>query len=153
MLGNLNTQYRKRDASDAPKRDTDVQNGHFKSWSNAHMYRTSTRDMGKRYPQSTKNQVIPGYQGHVPGNHADNNFAKSKTQASRDQFNREKFQPSRSTGSFPAKPFALSLMGTTLGKFGGGLEDEYHAVSRKHGGSTIPMAHPNYSQSSWTSVA
>ena len=60
--------------------------------------------------------------------------------------------PSRSTGQFPAKPFALSLMGTTLGKFGGGLEDEYHAVSRKHGGCTIPMTHPNYSQSSWKSV-
>jgi hypothetical protein len=53
--------------------------------------------------------------------------------------------------SFPSKPVTLSVMGTTLGKFGGGLDDEYHVVSSKHGGNTIPMAHPNYRDTKWES--
>ena len=52
MLGNLNGAYRKRDASDDPRRSIDVSNNEFKSWTGDHMYRTSTRDMQKRYPQS-----------------------------------------------------------------------------------------------------
>ena len=30
-----------------------------------------------------------------------------------------------------------------MGRFGGGLDDEYHTVSRFHGGPTIPKEHPN----------
>lgn len=50
MLGNLNTQYRRRDVSDDPRRETNVSNDQFKSWGSGHMYRTSSRDMSKRYP-------------------------------------------------------------------------------------------------------
>jgi hypothetical protein len=37
----------------------------------------------------------------------------------------------------------------TLGKFGGGLEDEYHTVSRFHGKSTLTKEHPNYVCDPW----
>ncbi len=54
MLGNLNGAYKARSAADDPKRSTDVQNNQFKAWTNANMYRTSTRDMSKKTPQKTK---------------------------------------------------------------------------------------------------
>jgi len=73
----------------------------------------------------------------------DNNFAKTFTRISREQFNRQVYLPPRVTEFFPSRPFTTSLVGRTLGRLGGGLDDEYHTVSRFHGGPTIPKEHPN----------
>ena len=43
----------------------------------------------------------------------------------------------------------MSSDGRTLGKFGGGLDDEYHTVSRFFGKTTIPVPHPNFGESKW----
>lgn len=151
MLGNLNTAYRSRSLADDPKMQVDVSNNDFKKWQNDHMYRTSTRDMSKRTPQKSKKYAIPGYHGHIPGTGADTNYGKGFTQVSRQQHNRNRFLPDRVTEQFPTKPQAATLMGKTLGNFGGGLQDEYHVVTRRYGGVTIPKTHPNYSEHNWQS--
>lgn len=151
MLGNLNTAYRSRSQADEPKRQIDVSNNDFKNWNQDHMYRTSTRDMSKRSPQASKKYAIPGYHGHIPGTASDTNYGKSYTQVSRQQHNRDKFLNQRVTEQFPTKPFAQTLMGKTLGKFGGGLQDEHHVITHRHGGVTIPKTHPNYAEHTWQS--
>ena len=108
------------------------------------MYRTSYRDMHKASPIKNKSYGIPGYSGHIPGTTADTNYGKRFAVVTREQFNRSKYLPARKTDLFPQRPMSLTSMERTISRFGGGLEDEYHTVSRFHGKSTIPMTHPNY---------
>ena len=117
----------------------------FLSWTNQHMYRTSSSDMSSKVPVSSKNYAIPGYLGYIPGA-SDSPMEKSFSRMSKDQLNRAVYLPARTTDSFPNKPVNFSR---TSGKFGGGLEDEYHTVSRFHGKCTIPVTHPNYQDNLW----
>ena len=54
--------------------------------------------------------------------------------------------PVRTLELFPNRPFSSKR---TLGRLGGGLEDEHHTISRFHGKSTIPMTHPNIQDNLW----
>lgn len=117
----------------------------FLAWTNKNHYRTSSLDMSSKAPAPSKTYAIPGYSGYIPGA-SDTPMEKGFTRITRDQFSREIYLPARTTDSFPKRPVSLSM---TLGKFGGGLEDEYHTVSRFHGKTTIPMTHPNYQDNLW----
>jgi len=127
----------------------DLGNQDFKAWSQQNFYRTSYRDMSKKYPQKEKSYAIPGYSGYIPGTNADNNFGKGFTRTAREQLNRNKYLPPQVTEKFPKRPFSTSVMGRSVGRVGGGLDDEYHTVSRFHGKTTIPMTHPNFSNQTW----
>ena len=124
----------------------------FRAWSSNHLYRTSTSDMHSASPPKNKNYAIPGYTGIIPGVASDNTFGKSFTKTSREQLSPEVYLPSRNIEVFPKKPAMKLLMKRTVGKFGGGLEDEYHTVSRFHGKSTLSKEHPNYINNIWTTV-
>lgn len=43
----------------------------------------------------------------------------------------------------------MSPLGRTLGRFGGGLDYEYHSYTRAHGGSTLTKEHPNIVSHNW----
>lgn len=43
-------------------------------------------------------------------------------------------------------------MSRNLGRFGGGLDDEYHNTLHKFGASTIPSTHPNVVSETWQST-
>lgn len=116
------------------------------------MYRTSYRDMHKKRPQKPKSYVIPGYAGYVPSVKADNMFARSTTEISKETFNRDKYLDKRTTEFFPSRPVTTNVMGRTLGRLGGGLDDEYHTISRFHGNSTLPKGHPNVAEHAWTTT-
>ena len=145
MLGNYNAPY--QTASLSPTRPLGITTSDFKEWATQNMYRSSYRDMYKKTPVKNKNYAIPGYSGHIPGTKADTNYGKRFAVVNREQFVRKKYLPEPKTILFPQRPSSLSPMEQTLGNFGGGLEDEYHTVSRFHGRSTIPMTHPNYTAS------
>ena len=136
-------------AQELPKKEVDLNPHDFQAWHTQHHYRTHYRDMTKKAPAPPKKYAIPGYAGYIPSSMVDNNYGKTFTQTSKEQLNRNKYLPERLTDSFPQRPFTSETMGKTLGKFGGGLEDEYHTISRFHGKCTIPMSHPNYTNTSW----
>lgn len=46
----------------------------------------------------------------------------------------------------------MSEMSRSLGRFGGGLDDEYHCTLHKYGASTIPNTHPNVVPETWQSI-
>ena len=121
----------------------------FRIWTSQNLYRTSTADMQSPRPPKNKTSAIPGYQGAIPGSRSDNNFGKTFTKISREQLSRPVYLTSRLTEFFPNKPQIQSPMGRTLGKFGGGLQDEYHTVSHFHGQSTLSKEHPNYIGETW----
>lgn len=152
MLGNFNSTLPNRSWAKDPKSDADMQNRDFKNWTAGNMYRTSYRDMHKKHPQKPKSYAIPGYAGYVPSVKADNLYAKTYTEISKVTFNRDKYLGQRTTEFFPSRPFTTTTMGRTLGRFGGGLDDEYHTVSRFHGKSTLPKEHPNVAESNWTTT-
>lgn len=131
------------------KQDAGVSNHDFKSWAASHMYRTSYKDMTKQVPVQAKKYAIPGYAGYIPGTAADTNLGRRFTMTSKEQLNRGVYLPGRKTEMFPQRPITSTVQGRTLGRFGGGLHDEYHTVSRLHGMATIPKEHPNYSNSHW----
>ena len=58
--------------------------------------------------------------------------------------NRDKFMPMR--------PYTVIHGNASMyGRFGGGLKDEYHALSNKYGGCTIPVPHPSIgAKNMWT---
>jgi hypothetical protein len=116
------------------------------------MYRTSYRDMHKKRPQKSKTYAIPGYAGYVPSVTADNLFAKTFTEISKETYNRDKYLDKRTTEFFPSRPITMTAMGRTLGRLGGGLDDEYHTVSRFHGKSTLSKEHPNFTDPAWTTT-
>lgn len=97
-----------------------------------------------------KNYAIRGYSEHIPGKNADTNYGKRFAIVSREQFTRDKYLPQRQTWLFPQRPLSLSPISRNLGKFDGGIEDELHTVPRFHGKSTIPITHPNYTASEWS---
>jgi hypothetical protein len=148
MLGNFNSSYKSADAS--PMKYSEISPKDFEEWSSSNMYRSSYRDMYKKTPVKSKNYAIPGYTGHIPGTIADTNYGKRFAVVTKEQFTREKYLPKRYTENFPQRPVSLSSMEKTYSKFGGGLEDEYHTISRFHGKSTIPTTHPNYTTTEWT---
>lgn len=119
-------------------------------WSSSNMYRTSYTDMHKSSPSKNKSYAIPGYSGHIPGLSSDGDYGKRFSIASREHLSREKYFPGRLTEKFPKRPSSLSPASSIKGRFGGGLEEEYHTVSRLYGKSTIPVTHPNYSSDSWS---
>ena len=151
MLGNYNSSN--KTSSLSPTRSPGPNSKDFEGWASQHMYRSSYRDMHKTTPVKNKTYAIPGYTGHIPGTTADTNYSKRFAVITRQQFVREKYLVPRKTEVFPQRPTSISPMSKTqgLGQFGGGIEDEYHTVSRFHGKSTIPMTHPNYTASDWTS--
>jgi hypothetical protein len=106
--------------------------------------------MHKSSPIKNKSYAIPGYSGHIPGLSSDSDYGKRFTIATREQFSREKYLPVRLTSKFPQRPASLSPSNSTKGRFGGGISEEYHSISRFHGKSTIPTTHPNYSPSDWS---
>lgn len=116
------------------------------------MYRTSYRDMSKQKPFGCKKSAIPGYAGHIPGFVPDNNFGNTFTKMTYEQFNRQKYLSAPKTEFFPNRPVTMNPYETKHGKFGGGLADEYHCVSRLHGNSTITTNHPNYAHAEWVSI-
>lgn len=148
MLGNLNSNS--QSAKVLPKPNTPISANDFRIWTSQNLYRTSTSDMNGSSQVKNKTSAIPGYQGAIPGSASDNNFGKTFAKISREQFSRPVYLPSRLTEFFPNKPIVISEMGKTLGKFGGGLEDEYHTVSRFHGKATVGKEHPNYISDPWT---
>ena len=101
--------------------------------------------MSCKAPVPSKSYAIPGYFGYIPGA-SDSPMEKSFTRISKEQLNRQVYLPAQTTDSFPNKPVSFSR---TCGKFGGGLEDEYHTVSRFHGKTTIPATHPNFQDNLW----
>mmetsp|Transcript_32683 Transcript_32683/g.32400 ORF Transcript_32683/g.32400 Transcript_32683/m.32400 type:complete len:206 (+) Transcript_32683:127-744(+) len=106
--------------------------------------------MTSKTPITTKTYAIPGYAGYIPGAKADDNFGSSFTKTVRQQFNRDKYLNPRSTERFPNRPYeSSSPIKRMHGKFGGGLEEEYHTISRFHGKCTIPQTHPNYADDSF----
>ena len=149
MLGNYNSAHKASSLS--PTRSPGPTPKDFQEWASQHMYRTSYHDMHKKTPVKAKTYAIPGYSGHIPGTTADTNYSKRFSVITREQFQRSKYLSPRQTELFPQRPSSLSPMSKTQGRFGGGLEDEHHTVSRFHGKSTIPMTHPNYTASEWTS--
>ena len=108
----------------------------FTAWTSKNQYRTSSLDMSQKFPAAPKTYAIPGYAGYIPGL-ADTPLEKNFTVISKEQFCRDTYLPARTTDSFPNRPL------------GGGLEDEYHTISRFHGKSTIPITHPNYQDNLW----
>jgi hypothetical protein len=152
MLGNFNSSTPNHTWTKGLQTDAQMVNRDFKSWTSGQMYRTSYRDMHKKHPQKPKSYVIPGYGGYVPSVVADNMFSKSTTELSKETFNRTKYQQQRTTEFFPNRPFTTNVMGRTLGRLGGGLDDEYHTATRFHGNSTAQKGHPNTTESTWTSV-
>lgn len=152
MLGNFNSSAANRSWSHEPKLDAQMESRDFKRWTGGQMYRTSYRDMHKKHPQKPKSYAIPGYAGYVPSVKSDNLYAKTYTEISKETFNRDKYLDKRVTEFFPSRPLTTCAMGRTLGRFGGGLDDEYHTVSRFHGKSTISKEHPNVADSNWTTT-
>ena len=94
--------------------------------------------MSKKYQPPPKKYAVPGYAGYIPGTSSDTNFGSTYANTSKHQFNREKYLPERQIEVFPNRP-QTQQVNRTLGKFGGGLHDEYHTVSRFHGKKTIPF--------------
>jgi hypothetical protein len=150
MLGNLNNPN-SQSAKTLSKFAMTLNPEDFNSWTKKNLYRTSTADMHRPSSQGNKDYVIPGYSGVVPGVKSDNNFGKTFTKISREQFTREKYLPERIHEFFPNRP-VKTAMGKTLGKFGGGLEDEYQTISRFHGNPTMSKEHPNYIADPWTTT-
>ena len=151
MLGNHNCSS-SQSAKALPKFYQQVNANDFRAWTSQNLYRTSTSDMCSPSPQNNKDYAIPGYTGTIPGVKSDNNFGKTFTKISREQLSREVYLPSRVTEFFPKRPANQPVMGRTLGKFGGGLHDEYHTVSRFHGQSTLTKEHPNYMSNPWSTI-
>lgn len=149
MSGSFNNSPTKT-YSTTPGRQRKISAEDFTEWASKNLYRSSYRDMHKQSPVKNKNYAIPGYSGHIPGKNADTNYGKRFAIVSREQFTRDKYLPQRQTELFPQRPLSLSPISRNLGKFGGGIEDEFHTVSRFHGRSTIPMTHPNYTASDWS---
>lgn len=148
MLGNYNSPV--KTVSITPGRQRNITPQDFTEWATRNMYRSSYRDMHKQSPVKNKNYAIPGYSGHIPGSSADTNYGKRFAVVSREQLSREKYLPPKKTVLFPQRPSSISPIDQKHGKFGGGLEDEYHTVSRFHGKSTIPITHPNYTDADWS---
>ena len=148
MLGNFNSSI--KPSSLSPVKNREISPTDFHEWASQNMYRSSYRDMYKKSPAKAKSYAIPGYSGHIPGTSADTNYGKRFALVTREQFSREKYLPARQTELFPKRPTSLSPTTTGYGRFGGGVEDEYHTVSRYHGKSTIPMTHPNYTAADWS---
>lgn len=146
MLGNYNSPYKSSTVSPTPRK---ISTEDFQQWASNHLYRTSYRTMHSPSPVKNKNYAVPGYTGHIPGVSADTNYGKRFAAITRDQFSREKYLPPRLTEKFPQRPDNSSQLSQTASKFGGGLLDEYHTVSRFHGRSTIPETHPNFTASEW----
>lgn len=148
MLGNFNSpQASKMQTFYSPS--STVKASDFRAWTSQNHYRTSTSDMTSPDPVKNKTSAIPGYQGTIPGTKSDNNFAKTFAKISREQFSRPVYLPPRTLEFFPNRPVQSSIPRTS-GKFGGGLEDEYHTVSRFHGKSTLLKEHPNYVSDPWS---
>lgn len=124
---------------------TPINSRDFMVWTSQNHYRTSSLDMSFKAPARPKEYVIPGYAGFVPGA-ADSPLEKSQTWTSKEQLNRDKYLPERTIENFPNRPQSTKKI---LGRVGGGLEDEYHTVSRFHGKTTIPMTHPNVQDNNW----
>jgi hypothetical protein len=147
MLGNYNSSQKSQSTSPSPGK---LVPSDFKEWESQNMYRSWYRDMHKTSPVKNKNYAIPGYTGHIPGASADTNYGKRFAALTREQFCRKKYLPERITEKFPQRPENVSTMTTPSSKFGGGLLDEFHSISRFHGKCTIPETHPNYTASDWT---
>lgn len=147
MLGNFNSIQGNTRAGF--KATSPVAARDFRAWTSHNQYRTSTSDMASPNPPEPKTYAIPGYKGMIPGTKSDNNFGKTFAKISREQLSREVYLPQRTTEFFPNRPVTQNLLGRTLGKFGGGLDDEYHTVSRFHGKSTWVKEHPNYVSDNW----
>lgn len=147
MLGNFNSPHASQTKTFC-KASSPVTVTDFRSWSSHNQYRTSTSDMSSPDPVKNKTSAIPGYSGTIPGTNSDNNFGKTFTKISREQLTRAVYLPGRTTEFFPNRPLNAAYS-RTLGKFGGGLEDEYHTVSRFHGKSTLAKEHPNYVSDPW----
>lgn len=152
MLGNLNSPLSST-SQNFFKPTSPITANDFRAWTSHNQYRTSTHDMRSSSPPKNKTFAMPGYKGIVPGTKSDNNFGKTFTKISREQFTREIYLPTKPTEFFPNRPVVQTAMGRTLGKFGGGLDDEYHTVSRFHGKSTLNKEHPNYVCDPWTTTS
>lgn len=146
MLGNYNSPYKSSSVSPTPKR---ISINDFQEWASNNLYRTSYRTMHSPSPVKNKNYAVPGYTGHIPGVSADTNYGKRFAAITREQFTRAKYLPPRITEKFPQRPENSSQASQANSKFGGGLLDEFHTVSRFHGKCTIPETHPNYTASDW----
>ncbi|CAG9319578.1 unnamed protein product [Blepharisma stoltei] len=150
MLGNLNSVNSSFRHSSPLVRSNDITPTDLSAWTSKNHFRTSSNDMGSKTPITTKSCAIPGYSGYIPGARADDNFGSTFTKTVKEQFNRQKYLNPRATERFPNRPYeSSSPMRRTHGKFGGGLEEEYHTISRFHGKCTIPQTHPNYADDSF----
>lgn len=149
MLGNYNSVNSSFRNPSPQQKSLDISLNDLKTWTSNHHFRTSSQDMTSKTPITTKTYAIPGYSGYIPGVKADHNFGSSFTKTVREQFNRDKYLNPRTTERFPNRPYeSVSPIRRAHGKFGGGLEEEYHTISRFHGKSTIPKTHPNYTDES-----
>lgn len=151
MLGNLNSPQNST-CHNFFKPANPIAAEDFRVWTSNNHYRTSKNDMESSSPPKNKTYAVPGYKGVIPGTKSDNNFGKTFTKISREQFTREIYLPTKPSEFFPNRPVAQTSMGRTLGKFGGGLDDEYHTVSCFHGKSTLCKEHPNYVSDPWTTT-
>lgn len=146
MLGNYNSPTVSQSMSPTPKK---IAVSDFKEWESKNIYRSWYRDMHKASPVKNKTYAIPGYTGHIPGASSDTHYGKRFAVMTREQFVRDKYLPERLLEKFPQRPENSSQISSQGSKFGGGLNDEFHTVSRFHGRCTIPETHPNYTASDW----
>ena len=109
--------------------------------------------MQSSHPAKNKTSTIPSSQGTIPGSRTDNNFGKTFAKTSREEFSRLVYLTSRLTEFFLNKAQIQSPMDRSLGKFGGGLEDEYHTVSHFHGQWTFCKEHPHYISDAWSTTS
>lgn len=130
-------------------RDLALKPEDFVAWTAGNHYRTSSLDMSYKAPCPSKTYAIPGYAGHIPGS-SDTHVEKGFTVTTREQLTRDKYLPARTIDVFPNRP---NNSERTLGRFGGGLEDEYHTISRFHGKTTIPATHPNIQDNVWLTTS
>ena len=123
------------------KQEVDVQPQDFTNWDASYLYRTSYRCMAKKKPVGMRQYVMPGYSGYLPGVRADNLFGSSHTRLSKETLNRSAYSAARPERVFPNSP--AQPRNSFLGRLGGGLEDEFHSVSRFHGQQTLTQNHPS----------
>ena len=88
------------------------------------MYRTSTQDMSIKSPAHLHREHISGHSGYISGKTVNADPGKTFTQLTVGVLNRDKFMPMRPFTSIHGKQ-------TLYGRFGGGMKDEYHALSGK----------------------